>query len=76
MSFDRFVIYPSNIFKTEERLAEYKAFFEPQVSDLALSRNIRMGIKDIAARVELIKSEKAAVEAAVAEYSKPKSFKV
>ena len=70
MSFDRFVIYPSNIFKTEERLAEYKAFFEPQVSDLALSRNIRMGIKDIAARVELIKREKAAVEAAVAEYSK------
>ena len=70
MSFDRFVIYPSNIFKTEERLAEYKAFFEPQVSDLALSRNIRMGIKDIAARVELIKREKAAVEAAVAQYSK------
>ena len=70
MSFDRFVIYPSNIFKTEERLAEYKAFFEPQVSDLALSRNIRMGIKDIAARVELIKREKAAVEAAVAEYGK------
>ena len=70
MSFDRFVIYPSNVFKTEERLAEYKAFFEPQVSDLALSRNIRMGIKDIAARVELIKREKAAVEAAVAQYSK------
>ena len=70
MSFDRFVIYPSNVFKTEERLAEYKAFFEPQVSDLALSRNIRMGIKDIAARVELIKREKSAVEAAVAQYSK------
>ena len=70
MSFDSFVIFPSHIFKTEERLAEYKEFFEPQLSDLALSRNIRMGIKDIAARVDLIKREKAAVEAVVAQYAK------
>ena len=70
MSFDSFVIFPSHIFKTEQRLAEYKAFFEPQLSDLALSRNIRMGIKDIAARVELIKRDKAAVEAVVAQYGK------
>lgn len=70
MSFDSFVIFPSHIFKTEQRLAEYKAFFEPQLSDLALSRNIRMGIKDIAARVDLIKREKAAVEAVVAQYGK------
>ncbi|MFS9066275.1 M1 family metallopeptidase [Streptococcus timonensis] len=70
MSFDSFVIFPSHIFKTEQRLAEYKAFFEPQLSDLALSRNISMGIKDIAARVELIIREKAAVEAVVAQYGK------
>ena len=70
MSFDSFVIFPSHIFKTEQRLAEYKAFFEPQLSDLALSRNIRMGIKDIAARVELIKRDKAAVETVVAQYGK------
>ena len=70
MSFDSFVIFPSHIFKTEQRLAEYKEFFEPQLSDLALSRNIRMGIKDIAARVDLIKREKAAVEAVVAQYAK------
>ena len=70
MSFDSFVIFPSHIFKTEERLAEYKEFFEPQLSDLALSRNIRMGIKDIAARVDLIKREKAAVEAVVSQYAK------
>ena len=70
MSFDSFVIFPSHIFKTEQRLAEYKAFFEPQLSDLALSRNISMGIKDIAARVGLIKREKAAVEAVVAQYGK------
>ena len=70
MSFDSFVIFPSHIFKTEQRLAEYKDFFEPQLSDLALSRNISMGIKDIAARVELIKREKAAVEPVVAQYGK------
>ena len=70
MSFDSFVIFPSHIFKTEQRLVEYKAFFEPQLSDLALSRNISMGIKDIAARVELIKREKAAVEPVVAQYGK------
>ena len=70
MSFDSFVILPAHVFKTEQRLTEYKAFFEPQLSDLALSRNIGMGIKEIAARVELIKREKAAVEAAIAQYSK------
>ena len=70
MSFDSFVILPAHVFKTEQRLVEYKAFFEPQLSDLALSRNIRMGIKDIAARVDLIKREKATVEAVVAQYAK------
>ena len=68
MSFDSFVIFPSHIFKTQQRLAEYKEFFEPQLSDLALSRNIGMGIKDIAARVDLINREKAAVEAVVLQY--------
>ena len=53
MSFDSFVILPAHVFKTERRLGEYKDFFEPQLSDLALSRNIGMGIKEIAARVEL-----------------------
>ena len=44
---------------------EYKAFFEPQLDDMAISRNIKMGIKEIAARVDLIQREKAAVEAAI-----------
>ena len=65
MSFDSFVISPAVIFKTEERLAEYKAFFEPQLDDMAISRNISMGIKEIAARVELVKREKEAVEKAI-----------
>lgn len=70
MSFDSFVILPAHVFKTEQRLAEYKEFFEPQLSDLALSRNIGMGIKEIAARVDLIKREKTAVETVVAQYAK------
>lgn len=65
MSFDSFVISPAVVFKTEERLAEYKAFFEPQLDDMAISRNISMGIKEIAARVELVKGEKEAVEKAI-----------
>ncbi|EGC27491.1 M1 family metallopeptidase [Streptococcus sanguinis] len=65
MSFDSFVISPAVVFKTEKRLAEYKAFFEPQLDDMAISRNISMGIKEIAARVELVNREKEAVEKAI-----------
>lgn len=62
MSFDKFVIYPANIFKTDKRLEEYKAFFEPQLNDLSISRNIMMGIKEISARINLISREKELVE--------------
>lgn len=67
MSFDKFVIYPANTFKTPERLEEYKAFFEPQLDDMAISRNITMGIKEISARINLLNTSKAAVESALAE---------
>lgn len=67
MSFDAFVVIPANIFKTQIRLDEYKAFFEPQLDDMALSRNISMGIKEIGAKIQLINRNKAAVEAAVVE---------
>ncbi|TCD46283.1 aminopeptidase [Streptococcus sp. X16XC17] len=65
MSFDSFVVIPAAIFKTEERLAEYKAFFEPQLTDMALSRNIEMGIKDIQARIDLVAKDKEAVLSAL-----------
>ena len=65
MSFDSFVISPAVVFKTEKRLAEYKDFFEPQLDDMAISRNISIGIKEIAARVELVSREKEAVEKAI-----------
>ena len=65
MSFDKFVIYPANAFKTEQKFSEYKNFFGPQLSDMAISRNISMGIKEIAARIALISKEKVAVEKAL-----------
>ncbi|EHI69400.1 membrane alanyl aminopeptidase domain protein [Streptococcus ictaluri 707-05] len=68
MSFDKFVIYPASYFKTPERLAEFKAFFEPQLSDMAINRNITMGINEITARVKLIEEDKAAVHEAVSQY--------
>ncbi|MFU2205626.1 M1 family metallopeptidase [Streptococcus pluranimalium] len=65
MSFDSFVIIPSRLFKTPTALEEYKAFFEPQLDDMAISRNISMGIKEISARLELINEEKEAVSNAL-----------
>ncbi|HEN9900949.1 TPA: M1 family metallopeptidase [Streptococcus agalactiae] len=68
MSFDKFVIYPSSSFKTEERLEQYKNFFEPQLSDMAISRNISMGIKEISARVLLITKQKEEVINTIKKY--------
>lgn len=65
MSFDKFVIYPANRFKTQKELKAYQDFFEPQLKDRAIARNIQMGIKEIAARADLIRREKAAVVAAI-----------
>ncbi|GGE28052.1 M1 family metallopeptidase [Streptococcus himalayensis] len=65
MSFDHFVVLPGAIFKTQERLDEYKAFFEPQLDDLAISRSISMGIKEISAKVALLEREKESVHAAI-----------
>ncbi|MDR0297432.1 MAG: M1 family metallopeptidase [Streptococcaceae bacterium] len=67
MSYDKFVIYPANVFKTADKLAEYKAFFEPMLENPGLKRAIEMGIKQIETRVALIESQKAAVEATLAE---------
>ncbi|VTS23576.1 membrane alanyl aminopeptidase [Streptococcus pseudoporcinus] len=67
MSFDKFVIYPANSFKTKKRLDEYQAFFEPKLDDMAINRNIKMGINEISARLTLIEREKLAVHQALSE---------
>ncbi|MDR2977642.1 MAG: M1 family metallopeptidase [Streptococcaceae bacterium] len=65
MSFDRFIVDSGKIFKTAEKLAEFKAFFEPMMDNAGISRAIGLSIKQIEARAALVDSQKAAVEAAV-----------
>lgn len=50
-SYDYFPRYAASAFNTPELLKEYKAFFEPKTSDLALARNIVMGVEEITNRV-------------------------
>ena len=68
MSYVPFIIIPSRIFKSQQRLDEYQAFFEAELTNLALQRDIAMGIKSIAARIQMVEKNKAAVEKALADY--------
>lgn len=65
MEFATFITVISRVFKTQERYDEYNAFFTDKESDMLLNREIKMDRKVIATRVDLIKSEKDAVNAAV-----------
>lgn len=66
MEFPTYITVISRIFKTSQRLAEFKHFFTPKENDPMLKREIQMDEKVIASRVELIESEQAAVNAAIA----------
>lgn len=66
MEFPTYITVISRIFKTSQRLAEFKRFFTPKENDPMLKREIQMDEKVIASRVELIESEQDAVNAAIA----------
>lgn len=66
MEFPTYITVISRIFKTAQRLAEFKRFFTPKENDPMLKREIQMDEKVIASRVELIESEQAAVNTAIA----------
>ena len=66
-NYDYFPRYTANALNTTALLAEYKAFFEPKKSNLALTRVITMGISEIEGRVALIERDGAAVRAALLE---------
>ncbi|SDM93862.1 M1 family metallopeptidase [Limosilactobacillus mucosae] len=66
MEFPTYITVISRIFKSSKRLAEFKRFFEPKENDPMLKREIQMDEKVIASRVELVESEQAAVNAAIA----------
>jgi len=65
MEFATFITVTTAVFHTPERLAEFKAFFEPKLNTPGLTREIKMDIKTIESRVALVEKEKAAVNEAV-----------
>ncbi len=68
MEFTTYITSIAAIFKTPERLAEFKAFFEPKLNTPGLTREITMDIKVIESRVALIEDQKAAVNETIAKH--------
>ena len=66
MEFATFITVTAGVFHTPERLAEFKAFFEPKINTPGLTREIKMDIKVIESKVALVEKEQAAVNKAVA----------
>ncbi len=66
MEFTTYITVTAGIFHTPQRLAEFKAFFEPKLNTPGLTREIKMDTKVIESRVDLIEAEKDAVHEAVA----------
>ncbi|WP_204122543.1 M1 family metallopeptidase [Lacticaseibacillus mingshuiensis] len=65
MEFTTYITVISGIFRTQERLDEFSAFFDPKKDVPGLGREITMDTKVIATRVALIAKEQAAVNAAI-----------
>lgn len=66
MEFAKFITVTAGVFHTPERLKEFKEFFEPKINVPLLSREIKMDVKVIESKVNLIEAEKDAVNDAVA----------
>lgn len=66
MEFSRFITVTANAFHTEERLDEFKGFFEPKINTPGLTREITMDIRIIESHVALVASERQAVNKAIA----------
>ena len=69
MEFTTYITVIAGIFHTPQRLAEFKAFFEPKLETPGLTREITMDTKVIETRVNLVESEKDEVNAAIAKLS-------
>lgn len=61
-SYDVFPRYAASCFSTQKQLDEYRTFFEPKQSDLALARNIAMGIEELENRVAWLEHDLVAVQ--------------
>ncbi len=64
-SYDEFPRYAASGLMTNKQFSEYKAFFEPMLTELSLKRAITMGISDISARLELMDEDGPAVREAL-----------
>ncbi|WAM38998.1 M1 family metallopeptidase [Leuconostoc pseudomesenteroides] len=67
MEFTTYITVIANVFKTQTRLDEFTAFFEPKLDTPGLTREIKMDTSVITSRVALVAAEKDAVNAAIAE---------
>ena len=65
MEFATFITVTASVFRTPERLKEFKEFFEPKINTPGLTREITMDISIIETRVNLIEDEKKDVNEAV-----------
>ncbi len=60
-SLDSYPRYMANVIRTEEEYKLWRGFFESMQDDLALNRAIKIGEKEIKARLKLIAADKIAV---------------
>ncbi|MDB1103440.1 M1 family metallopeptidase [Lentilactobacillus parabuchneri] len=67
MEFATYITVIAGIFHTQQRLDEFKAFFEPKIPTPGLTREIKMDISVIDSRVSLVQDEKADVNAAISQ---------
>ncbi len=65
MEFPTYITVIARIFKTQERLDEFKAFFADKLDQPALTREIKMDTEVIQSRVNLISRQKEAVVKAI-----------
>jgi aminopeptidase N len=61
-SYDYFPRYAANAFNTRELLKEYQEFFTPMLDNLAIARNITMGIEELNNRVAWLERDVPAIQ--------------
>ena len=66
-SYDAFPRYVASCLMTSEQLQEYKDFFGPLKSEVALKRNIELGIVELGSKIDHIGRDQAAVRTALFE---------
>lgn len=66
-SYDAFPRYVAICLMTAEQLQEYKNFFEPLKSEIALKRNIELGVLELGGKIAHIARDEAAVRKALLE---------